>query len=273
MANTESDGYVLERTQAEYQRLRLQAKLWEPATRAVLEGAGLAAGMHCLDAGCGPGEAMRLIGRMVGPEGRVTGLDIDAALGAHMLAELRREEGAQFDFVAGDLMRGDPVPGAPFDVVFARLLFTHMTDPAAAVRRLAALVRPGGKLVLMDYDLSRFACRPEHPTLARSFQIIADCFTRSGKDADCGLLLPSYIAAAGLPTPEGSRVDTFYEPIGVRGPMVRAVLASLAPAAQALGVAESAEIARLQSEVAELEAANRHFVLSPLMIGVWTTLP
>jgi hypothetical protein len=93
------------------------------------------------------------------------------------------------------------VPGAPFDLVFARLLLIHMTDPVAAVRRLAALVRPGGTLVLMDYDLSRMACRPDHPAVARGLRIIADCFTRSGKDADCGLKLASYIADAGLPRP------------------------------------------------------------------------
>ena len=85
----ETDGYVLARTAAEYQRLRAQAQFWEPTTRRVLEGAGLAPGMRCLDAGCGPGEVMRLMGRIVGPEGHVAGLDIDAGLGAHMLAEAR----------------------------------------------------------------------------------------------------------------------------------------------------------------------------------------
>ena len=137
------DGYILGRTDAEYQRLRMQARFWEPATRDVLEAAGLAEGMRCLDAGCGPGEAMRLMGRFVGPTGHVTGVDRDVALGQHMLAELRREEGEQFDFFAADLMQRDPVPGAPFDFVFARLLLIHMTDAVAAVRNLAALVRPG----------------------------------------------------------------------------------------------------------------------------------
>jgi ubiquinone/menaquinone biosynthesis C-methylase UbiE len=153
-------GYVLGRTETEYQRLRMQAKVWEPATRALLADAGLAPGMRCLDAGCGPGEAMRLMRRAVGDAGHVTGLDLDAGLGAHMLTELRREEGPNLDFVAADLMRGEPVPDAPFDLVLARLLLIHMTDPVGAVRRLASLVRPGGRLVLMDYDLTRLACRP-----------------------------------------------------------------------------------------------------------------
>jgi len=163
-ATTESDGYVLARTEAEYQRLRLQAKAWEPATRALLADAGIAEGMRCLDAGCGPGEAMRLIGRMVGPTGHVTGLDIDAALGAHMLAELHREEGPNFAFVSADLMRGDPVPGAPFDLVYARLLLLHMTDPVGAVRRLASLLRPGGRLVLVEFrgEDPEVPIKPEH---------------------------------------------------------------------------------------------------------------
>jgi SAM-dependent methyltransferase len=210
---------------------------------------------------------------MVGPRGHVTGLDIDAALGAHMLGEIRREEGAQFDFVTADLMRGDAVPGAPFDLVFARHLLIHMPDAVEAVRRLAALVRPGGKLVLMDFDLSRMACRPGHPAVERGFEIIGDCFTRSGKDPDCGLQLASYMVAAGLPMPEQAAVETFYARIVGPGPMIRSVLASLGPAARALGVAEPEEIAGIQAQIAILEAANRHFALGPLMVGGWTTVP
>jgi hypothetical protein len=55
--------------------------------------------------------------------------------------------------------------------------------------------------------------------------------------------------------------------------MIRAVLASLAPAAPALGLATAEEIAALQAEVAALEPAGRHMGLGPLMVGVWTTIP
>ena len=56
------------------------------------------------------------------------------------------------------------------------------------------------------------------------------------------------------------------------GPMVRGVLASLAPAVASLGLASAEEIAALQAEIATLEAANTHMGLGPLMIGVWTTV-
>ena len=220
------DGYLLGRTEAEYGRLRRQARLWEPATHRVLNAAGVAPGMRCLDAGCGPGDVMRLIGRLVGRGGHVTGLDVDANLGAHMLAQLRREEGPQFDFVTADLMRGETVAGAPFDLVFARFLLLHMTDPVAAVRHLAALLRPGGTLVLMDFDTTRMACRPEHPAITRSYAIIEATYARSGKHPDCGLRLAGYLADAGLPLPAEATADTYFAPIVDRGPTLRAVLSS-----------------------------------------------
>ncbi len=269
----EADGYVLARTEAEYQRLRLQAKAWEAGTRALLTDAGAAPGWRCLDVGCGPGEAMRLIGQLTRPGGHVTGVDIDAALGAHMLAELHRSEGPDFAFIAGDATRLDTVPGAPFDLVFARLLLVHLTDPVTMVRRLGALVRPGGRLVLMDYDLSRLAARPEHPALDRAFAIIAGAFGSSGKHADAGLRLGTWLVEAGLPPVRGTRADALYGPIARLGPMVRAVLASLAPALPALGLATAEEITALQVEITTLEASDRHMGLGPLMIGAWTVIP
>jgi len=268
-----SDGYILGRTAAEYARLRAQARAVEAATADALVAAGLAPGMRCLDAGCGAGDGMRLLARRAGPGGHVTGLDLDADLGAHMLAEILREEGPNFAFVAQDLLAETPVPGAPFDFVLARLVLLHQTDPVAAVRRLAALLRPGGRLLLMDFDLSRLGVRPDHPAIERGCAIVAGAFTASGKHADCGLRLGSYLLDAGLPMPEGVRADALHAPIAQLGPMLRGVLGSLAPAAAALGVATADEVAAIQAEVARAEAANRHFVLGPIMFSAWTVVP
>lgn len=271
MANPAAEGgYVLGRTEAEYARLRAQARVWEPVTRTLLADAGLAPGMRCLDAGCGPGEAMRLMGRIVGADGHVTGLDSDAALGHHMLAELLRDEGPRFAFVAGDVMDPEPVPGGPFDLVLARLLLLHTPDPVGAVRRLAAQVAPGGRLVLMDYDMTRLAVRPENPTVERGFALLTEVFTRSGRAADAGLRLPGYLAAAGLPPPRGTRADAIYAPMAGLGPMLRGVLSSLGPAAAALGVATPAALAAVLDGIEAAEAAGDHYGLLPLMIGVWT---
>ena len=79
---------MLGRTPAEYERLRAQARVWEAATGRLFDRVELAPGSRCLDAGCGPGETMRLMAQRVGPSGRVIGIDVDAALGAQALAML-----------------------------------------------------------------------------------------------------------------------------------------------------------------------------------------
>lgn len=87
------DGYVLGRTSEEYQRLRWRARLWEQVTAQVLGRVGIGPGMRCLDAGCGPGEVMRLMAGRVGASGCVTGLDNDGRLGREALEVLRATVG------------------------------------------------------------------------------------------------------------------------------------------------------------------------------------
>jgi len=92
MSTTEAvlrpDRYALGRTSREHERLRAQARVWEAATGRLLDQADLAPGTSCLDAGCGPGETMRVLAQRTGPSGRVLGIDTDDALGAAALAML-----------------------------------------------------------------------------------------------------------------------------------------------------------------------------------------
>ena len=69
--------YALGHTAEEYERLRMQARVWEVAAGRLLDQVGLGPGASCLDAGCGPGETMRAVAGRVGPAGRVLGIDAD----------------------------------------------------------------------------------------------------------------------------------------------------------------------------------------------------
>jgi ubiquinone/menaquinone biosynthesis C-methylase UbiE len=83
------DGYIHARNASEYQRLRDQAEMWREATETVLDRIGLGPGMSCLDVGAGPGAVMQLLGDRVGPQGRVTGIEIDRELGARATSARR----------------------------------------------------------------------------------------------------------------------------------------------------------------------------------------
>ncbi|MGP0025672.1 MAG: methyltransferase domain-containing protein [Streptosporangiaceae bacterium] len=132
--------YALGHTPEEYERLRAQARAWETATGRLLGQIGLGPDASCLDAGCGPGETMRLMAEQVGPAGRVLGVDADAALRGMTLAMLHGAGHRHFQ--AQDLAAGEPIPGAPFDLVYA----AAAVPPAPARRGAGAAVgrgRPG----------------------------------------------------------------------------------------------------------------------------------
>jgi protein-L-isoaspartate O-methyltransferase len=69
---------------------------------------------------------MRLIAERVGPSGHVMGIDVDAPLGDQALAMLRAAGHDHCDFACVDLTAEDVIPGAPFDLVYARLLLYHL---------------------------------------------------------------------------------------------------------------------------------------------------
>ena len=176
------DGYVHTRDGKEYQRLRDQARMWQAATAHVLAAVGLGPGMSCLDVGSGPGAVMRLMADRVGPEGRVTGIEIDGALGAEALQDLRRDGGAEFEQITADLLKLEGPTGAPFDLTFCRLLLMHMRDPVAILEKMSAWTKPGGVAELGLAD----------PVRASAFRAE---MTEAGADGRYYCLTPVLIAA------------------------------------------------------------------------------
>src|SRR5215831_15877272 len=190
--------YALGHTPEEYARLRMQARMWEPATGKLLDRIGLGPGASCLDAGCGPGETMRLMAERAGPSGRVLGIDTDASLGAMALATLHDAGHRHCAFHAHDLTGGEPIPGEPFDLVYARLLLFHLPQRAAVLARLWDAVAPGGHLLVQDYDIRGITVLPELASVAELGRVITRVFQAVGADVHTGARLPQLFTQAGI---------------------------------------------------------------------------
>ena len=70
--------YVIRGGEPGYERLQLLARARGADTIALLGRAGVGPGMRCVDLGCGGGNVAFELARLVGPEGSVAGIDIDA---------------------------------------------------------------------------------------------------------------------------------------------------------------------------------------------------
>src|SRR5215475_13357529 len=134
--------YAFGRGRAEYQRLIEQAELFRPLTERMLRAAGIGAGMHVLDIGCGVGDVSFLVSEFVGPRGSVTGIDLDGAV--LRLADERRAARGMTNVVFREADARSVDAERLFDAAVGRLVLMYMSDPTAALRLIAARVRPGG---------------------------------------------------------------------------------------------------------------------------------
>jgi SAM-dependent methyltransferase len=190
-------GYAFSRSRGEYERLIEQAEIFRPLTERMLRSAGIRAGMHVLDIGCGAGDVSFLVSALVGPEGSVTGVDIDSdAIG---VAEHRRAAHGitNVSFRPADARSLDP--GRLFDAAVGRFVLMFMRDPTEALRLFAERVRPGGILAFCEQAASVTATSENsQPTLAALLALFTSVFERSGARPDIGTELYSRMRDAGL---------------------------------------------------------------------------
>lgn len=121
------------------QRAELQEEKSRPLWEAMLDAAAVGPGVRLLDAGCGAGGGC-LLAYARGAE--VDGFDI--AEGMIRVARERLPEGS---FRVGD-MQALSYGDAEFDVVLAANSIQFADDPAAAIRELRRVCRPGGRVVI-----------------------------------------------------------------------------------------------------------------------------
>ena len=126
--------YALGRGAHETSRLIQQSRIYDGSTRRMLQEAGVSEGMRVLEIGSGAGDVALMLAEMVGPEGHVVGVDLDAAVLETARARAQ-ESGLQNvqnssprDALALTTKRG--AFDTPFDAVAGRFVLMYTPDPA-----------------------------------------------------------------------------------------------------------------------------------------------
>ncbi len=117
----------------------------EGVRRAAIDAARIGPGMLVADIGTGTGF---LAERALDTGARVVGIDISDA----MLAEVRaRLAGRPFEARSGDAA-ALPFDSGEVDAALGNMVLHHAEDPPAAIREMARILKPGGRLVITDAD-------------------------------------------------------------------------------------------------------------------------
>ena len=213
---------------------------------------------------------MRLMAQRVGPAGEVTGIDVDPAVGERAIEMLHAAGHRQCTFAVVDLATDDAIPGAPFDLVFARLVLMHVAEPVSVVRRLWAAVARGGHLIIQEYDARTIAVAPPLEAVVEFRRVFIETITAAGRQADIGHQLPLLLTQAGVGTPDGTDVAGRLESLANLGPQFADAYRAILPAADSLGIT-TRERGRRDLNVLAGDVARHpdHVALSPLLIGVW----
>ena len=267
--------YAFGRSRAEYDRLIEQAELFRSLTQRMLLAAGVTPGMRVLDVGCGVGDVSFLVGSLVGSEGSVVGVDLDAE--ALKLAEERRIASgiSNVQFHQSDARSVDG--GRLFDAAIGRFVLLFMKDPTATLRQVAERVRPGGVIAFQEMD-GRVATPQSmnQPVLGRLLDLFARTFERSGARVELGAELYSRMLDAGL-EPNPTPLAEFAVRMGNGEVAYRrwALFAqSLLPKIAGYGLATQKESLDILDELRdELVPAGGFTPLSWLMIAQWARKP
>ncbi|GAB0103033.1 hypothetical protein JMUB6875_20050 [Nocardia sp. JMUB6875] len=150
-------------------------------------------GESAVDIGSGTGSEVLTFADRVGPTGTALGVEPDPDL---LLAAERRaaQAGSSATFVSGDAY-GLPVGSESFDVALCERVFQHLTAPARAAGEIARVLRPGGRVVVMDSD---WGTAIVHPGDRHVVHEVIETMIAGTTNPFAGRRLAGQLTAAGL---------------------------------------------------------------------------
>ena len=172
----------------------------------------------------------------------VTGVDMARVkLGLAQL-DAERENIAHVSFRQLDANQLDY--GGEYDLVYARFLLTHLSDPLSTLQGMVNAAKPGGVIVVEDLDHAAIFSYPVCPAIAQFSRLYDRLARLSGGDPEIGPKLPALFHQAGLRDPQFS----YIQPAFLQGEAKKIheiTLENVAPAVIDAALASEAEIEAL----------------------------
>ncbi|UCC16288.1 MAG: class I SAM-dependent methyltransferase [Dehalococcoidales bacterium] len=128
---------------ADRERLSPLEQTYDPASIRHLEMLGVTSGWKCLDVGAGFGSITTWLSERVAPDGKVVATDIRP--------ELHRQSADIIEIREHDILK-DELEKDYYDLVHCRSLLQHLSKPDTALSKMADAVKPGGWLLIEEFD-------------------------------------------------------------------------------------------------------------------------
>ena len=189
--------YPIGETDAQTRRLITQAQLYNPSTRAFFQAAGISRGMKVLELGSGVGDVSLLLAELVGPSGRVVGVELKSAAVETARSRVAAIGWRNVEYLVGAIESVELEQD--FDAVVGRFVLMWLPDPLAVLERVVKNLRPGGVVAFQDNDFtfSILASDPL-PVFDKLIAWLKDMQVQDGPDYHLGLKMQHLYQRVGL---------------------------------------------------------------------------
>ncbi|HLW78840.1 MAG TPA: methyltransferase domain-containing protein, partial [Terriglobia bacterium] len=207
---------------------------------------------------------------LVGPGGRVTGIDIDEIKLSLARREARALHLSNVEFRLTDIAEREVEGG--FDFVYSRFVLTHLRDPAGAAAKMLKAVRPGNVVAVVDIDFRGYFCHPDCVAFRRYIELYTQTAERRGGDANIGPRLPELLIQAGF---RGVQMNVV-QPAGMEGEvklLSPITMENIADAVTAEGLASRKEIDQIVAGLYQFAQDPSTLMGAPRIVEAWGYRP
>ncbi|MFN8459272.1 MAG: methyltransferase domain-containing protein [Anaerolineae bacterium] len=267
--------YPIGETDSQSRRLITQAQLYNPSTRAFFQAAGISSGMRVLELGSGTGDVSLVLADLVGPSGRVVGVELKPTAVGTARSRLSAAGWRNVEYLAGAIESAELEQD--FDAVVGRFVLMWLPDPLVVLERVVSHLRPGGVVAFQDNDFTfgAMASAPL-PLFDQVNAWLKDTMVQDGPDYHLGLKMQHLYQRVGLTTPQ----FTFDASIGTGNNWtgyqhLAETIEMLKPLMHQRGIALPAEIATsdLAEKIRQEVVENNAVIILPAIIGAWSRKP
>jgi SAM-dependent methyltransferase len=221
----------------------------------------LGVGDRLVDVGCGLGEVAIALAADVGDTTAVVGIDASEAM---LTVARNRTAGRRARFVLGDALALG-LRDATFDAARSERTLQWVVDPPRAAAELLRVVRPGGRISLIDTDWSTFTIDVGDDTLA---SMIADAMRlERGRPSQVGGRLATLLAELGcidIASTSAMEIGRRWDPDSSPAPAGFFSMRSLAEDLSDAGVVAADDVDRVVASI-EDAARNDRFTIAVTM--------
>jgi len=170
-------------------RFALLESIYDPASIKRMNRIGIAEGWKCFVPGAGRASLAHWLSDRVGESGEVFATDIDTRL-------FPEQTSPNIRWTTHDITK-DALEANYFDFAHVRLLLMHLRDPLQALQKIARALKPGGVVLLEEYDLfSASWCG--HPEVALFWEKAAAAWGKASLQFSLGARLSAMAMECGL---------------------------------------------------------------------------